>query len=122
MDKVLPPAADGYNPAAMSDTATAGGQTGVLIVAGVLAWATGEMGRAEGLLRSALERSGGVVMGAARRSRAPFWGTWPVPAVSGMRPLTGIGGPRQRFREEGARWAWRGPGTTKGCSPGTTAT
>ena len=57
VDAVLPPAADGYDPAAMSDDATAGGQTGVLIVAGVLALATGEMGRAQGLLRSALERS-----------------------------------------------------------------
>ena len=57
VDAVLPPAADGYDPAAMSEDATAGAQTGVLIVAGVLAFATGEMGRAEGLLRSALERS-----------------------------------------------------------------
>jgi predicted ATPase/DNA-binding NarL/FixJ family response regulator len=57
VDAVLPPAADGYDPAAMSEDATAGAQTGVLIVAGVLAFATGEMGRAQGLLRSALERS-----------------------------------------------------------------
>jgi predicted ATPase/DNA-binding NarL/FixJ family response regulator len=63
---VLPPAADGYDPAAVSDDATAAGQIGVLIVAGVLAWATGEMGRAQGLLRSALERSEG--RGDARRS------------------------------------------------------
>jgi predicted ATPase/DNA-binding NarL/FixJ family response regulator len=57
VDAVLPPATDGYDPAAMSDDATADGQAGVLIVAGILAWATGEMGRAEGLLRRALERS-----------------------------------------------------------------
>ncbi len=57
VDAVLPPAADGYDPAAMSEDATAGGQAGVLIVAGVLAFATGEMGRAQGLLRSALEHS-----------------------------------------------------------------
>jgi non-specific serine/threonine protein kinase len=41
----------------VSDDATAQARGGVLIVAGVLAWATGEMGRAQDLLRSALERS-----------------------------------------------------------------
>jgi predicted ATPase/DNA-binding CsgD family transcriptional regulator len=45
--------------AATSDDATEGAQIGVLIVAGVLAWATGEMSQAEGFLRSALERSEG---------------------------------------------------------------
>ena len=59
VDAVLPPAADGYDPAAMSEDATAGAQTGVLIAAGVLAFATGEMGRAQGRLVSALERSEG---------------------------------------------------------------
>jgi len=54
---VLPPAADAYDPAAMSEDATAGAHTGVLIVAGVLAFAMGEMGRAQGLLSIALERS-----------------------------------------------------------------
>jgi predicted ATPase/DNA-binding NarL/FixJ family response regulator len=57
VDVVLPLAADGYDPAAKSDDATAEAQTGVLIVAGVLAFATGEMDRAHGLLHSALERS-----------------------------------------------------------------
>jgi predicted ATPase/DNA-binding NarL/FixJ family response regulator len=57
VNAVLPPAADGYDPAATSDDTVAGAQTGVLIVAGVLAFATGEMGRAHGLLSSALERS-----------------------------------------------------------------
>jgi predicted ATPase/DNA-binding NarL/FixJ family response regulator len=56
VDAVLLQTADKYDPAAMSDDAAAGG---VLIVAGVLAWATGEMGRAEGFLRRALERSEG---------------------------------------------------------------
>jgi predicted ATPase/DNA-binding NarL/FixJ family response regulator len=56
VDAVLPPAGDDYDPAT-SEEATTGAQTGVLIVAGVLAFATGEMGRARGLLRSALERS-----------------------------------------------------------------
>jgi predicted ATPase/DNA-binding NarL/FixJ family response regulator len=57
VDAVLPPAAGGNDPAAMSDDAAADGQTSVLIVAGVLAFATGELGRAQGLLRYALERS-----------------------------------------------------------------
>jgi predicted ATPase/DNA-binding NarL/FixJ family response regulator len=57
VDAVLPPSADGFDAAAMSEDPAAGAQTGALIVAGVLAFATGEMGRAEGHLRSALERS-----------------------------------------------------------------
>ncbi len=39
--------------------ATAGGLDGVLIVGGILAWATGEFGRAQDLLLRALERSEG---------------------------------------------------------------
>jgi predicted ATPase/DNA-binding NarL/FixJ family response regulator len=67
VDTVLPLTADGYHPAAMSDDdTTAGGQAGVLIAAGVLAWATGEMGRAHEFLRHALERSEG--RGDARRA------------------------------------------------------
>jgi predicted ATPase/DNA-binding NarL/FixJ family response regulator len=57
VDAVLPSMAGGYDAATMSDDATARAQTGVLIAAGVLAFATGEMGRAEGLMRSALEHS-----------------------------------------------------------------
>ena len=102
MDAVLPPAADGYDPAAMSDDATAGGQAGVLIVAGVLAWATGEMGRAQGLLRSALERSEG--RGDARRAAfacaflghvARAGGEWDASADWHRRA-------EARFREEGS--------------------
>ncbi|HXW45202.1 MAG TPA: LuxR C-terminal-related transcriptional regulator [Streptosporangiaceae bacterium] len=59
VDAVLSAAQEGYDPAAVSADATPGDQTGLLIAAGVLAWATGEMGRAQGLLRSALERSEG---------------------------------------------------------------
>jgi predicted ATPase len=59
VDAVLPLTAAGYHPAAMSDDATADGQTNVLIVAGVLAFATGEMGRAHDFLRNGLERSEG---------------------------------------------------------------
>jgi non-specific serine/threonine protein kinase len=57
VDAVLPSMAGGYDAATMSDDAGARAQTGVLIAAGVLAFATGEMGRAQGLLRSALEHS-----------------------------------------------------------------
>jgi predicted ATPase/DNA-binding NarL/FixJ family response regulator len=57
VDAVLPQAADDDDPAAVSEDATAEAQTGALIAAGVLAFATGEMGRAQGLLRRALERS-----------------------------------------------------------------
>ncbi len=57
VDAVLPSMAGGYDAATMSDDATARAQTGVLIAAGVLAFATGEMGRAHDLLRSALEHS-----------------------------------------------------------------
>jgi predicted ATPase/DNA-binding CsgD family transcriptional regulator len=56
VDAVLLQTADEYDPAAMSDDAAVGG---LLVVAGVLAWATGEMGRAEDFLRRALERSEG---------------------------------------------------------------
>jgi predicted ATPase/DNA-binding NarL/FixJ family response regulator len=59
VDAVLPSTADGYDPAAMTDDASAGGQTGVLVVAGVLAWATGEMGQAQDFLLWALEHSEG---------------------------------------------------------------
>jgi len=57
VDAVLHPAADGYDPAVTSEDAAVGARTGLLIVAGVLAVATGEMGRAQGFLCSALERS-----------------------------------------------------------------
>jgi predicted ATPase/DNA-binding NarL/FixJ family response regulator len=66
LDAVLPLAAGRPDPAARSDDGTADGQVGVLIVAGILAWATGETGRAQDLLLSALERSQG--RGDARRA------------------------------------------------------
>ncbi len=102
VDAVLPPAADGYDPAAMSEDATAGAQTGVLIVAGVLAFATGEMGRAHGRLRSALERS--EKRGDARRAAfacaflghvARAGGEWDASADWHRRA-------EARFREEGS--------------------
>ncbi len=102
VDAVLPPAADGYDPAAMSDDATAAGQTGLLIVAGVLAWAMGEMGRAQALLRSALERSEGC--GDARRAAMAYaflghvaraGGEWKASADWHRRA-------EARFREEGS--------------------
>ena len=53
VDAVLP------STAAINDDAALEAQAGILIVAGVLAWATGQMGRAQSLLRSGLERSEG---------------------------------------------------------------
>jgi predicted ATPase/DNA-binding NarL/FixJ family response regulator len=102
VDAVLPPAADGYDPAIVSEDATAGAQTGVLIVAGVLAFATGEMGRAQGLLRRALERS--EKLGDARRAAfacaflghvARAGGEWDASADWHRRA-------EARFREEGS--------------------
>jgi predicted ATPase/DNA-binding NarL/FixJ family response regulator len=102
VDAVLPSAADGYDLAATSDDATADGQTGVLIVAGVLAWATGEMGRAQGLLLSALKRSEG--RGDARHAAmacaflghvARAGGEWDASADWHRRA-------EARFREEGS--------------------
>jgi predicted ATPase/DNA-binding NarL/FixJ family response regulator len=66
VDAVLHLTAGRHDPAVGSGDATAGGQAGVLIVAGILAWATGDTGRAQGLLLSALERSEG--RGDARRA------------------------------------------------------
>jgi predicted ATPase/DNA-binding NarL/FixJ family response regulator len=57
VDAVLSSTADGHDPTAISNDASARSRTGVLVVAGVLAWATGEMGHAQGLLRGALELS-----------------------------------------------------------------
>ncbi|HLN70794.1 MAG TPA: LuxR C-terminal-related transcriptional regulator [Streptosporangiaceae bacterium] len=102
VDAVLLQTADSYDLAAMSDDAAAGGQTGVLIAAGVLAFATGEMGRAQDLLRSALERSEG--RGNARRAAfacaflghvARAGGEWDASADWHRRA-------EARFREEGS--------------------
>jgi predicted ATPase/DNA-binding NarL/FixJ family response regulator len=65
VDMVLPLTTGRPDPAATSDDATADGQAGVLIAAGILAWATGDNDRAQGFLLSALERSEG--RGDARR-------------------------------------------------------
>jgi predicted ATPase/DNA-binding NarL/FixJ family response regulator len=66
VDAVLRRTADRSDRAAMSDAAAAGGQAAVLIVAGILAWARGDNGRAKGLLLSALQLSEG--RGDARRA------------------------------------------------------
>jgi predicted ATPase/DNA-binding NarL/FixJ family response regulator len=109
VDAVLPLAAGRYDQAAMSDDATAGGQTSVLIVAGVLAWATGEMGRAQGLLRSALERSEG--RGDARRTAmacaflghvARAGGEWDASADWHRRAEAGF---RDEGSTQGVAWA-----------------
>jgi len=54
---VLPLAVGMAGPAANGDDATAGGLDSVLTVGGILAWATGEAGRAQDLLLEALDRS-----------------------------------------------------------------
>jgi predicted ATPase/DNA-binding NarL/FixJ family response regulator len=57
VDRVLLLGTDQHDPIAMSDDATADGLAGVLIVAGALAWAAGESGRAQSFLLRALDRS-----------------------------------------------------------------
>jgi len=57
VDAVLPLTADRPDQAAINDADTAGGQASVLIVGGVLAWATGDHGRANDLLLNALQHS-----------------------------------------------------------------
>jgi non-specific serine/threonine protein kinase len=59
VDAVLPLAVRTDSPAADGDSATGGALDGVLIVAGILAWATGDAGRAQDLLLQVLERSQG---------------------------------------------------------------
>jgi predicted ATPase/DNA-binding NarL/FixJ family response regulator len=59
VDAVLSLATSKDEPAGHGDDATASGVGAVLIVGGVLAWATGETGRAQDLLHRALERSEG---------------------------------------------------------------
>lgn len=109
VDTVLPSAADGHDPAAMSNDITAGGQTSVFIVAGVLAWATGEMGRAQGFLRGALERSEG--RGDARRTAmacaflgnvARAGGEWDASADWHRRAEAGF---REGGSAQGVAWA-----------------
>jgi predicted ATPase/DNA-binding CsgD family transcriptional regulator len=57
VDRALSLGPGRHDPATVSDDAIADGLAGALIVAGVLAWATGEAGRAQDLLLLALERS-----------------------------------------------------------------
>ena len=59
MDAVLSLATGQDEPAGHGHDGTAGGLDGVLIVGGILAWATGDTGRAQDLLLRALERSEG---------------------------------------------------------------
>jgi non-specific serine/threonine protein kinase len=109
VDAVLRRTADRSDQAAMSDAAAAGGQASVLIVAGVLAWATGEFGRAQGLLLSALERSEG--RGDARRAAiacaflgnvARAGGEWEASAAWHRRAEAGF---REGGNAPGVAWA-----------------
>ena len=106
VDAVLPATAEDHT--GLSDAA-AGGQACALIVAGVLAWATGELGRAEGLLLSALERS--ERRGDARRAAiacaflgnvARAGGEWDASADWHRQAETGF---RKGGNAAGAAWA-----------------
>jgi predicted ATPase/DNA-binding NarL/FixJ family response regulator len=110
VDAALSLAADRHDPAAMSDDAAADGQVGVLVVAGVLAWGTGEMGRAQDLLHSALERSEG--RGDARHAAmacaflghvARAGGEWDASADWHRRAEAGF---RAGGSTQGVAWAW----------------
>jgi predicted ATPase/DNA-binding NarL/FixJ family response regulator len=109
VDTVLTPTADGYDPLAMGDDITVEAQAGVLIVAGVLAWATGEMGRAHGFLCGALERSEGrgdarhVAMACAFLGHvARAAGEWDVSADWHRRAEAGF---REGGHTNGVAWA-----------------
>jgi predicted ATPase/DNA-binding NarL/FixJ family response regulator len=109
VDAVLPLTADRSGQAAMSDAAAADGQAGVLVVGGVLAWATGHHGRAKGLLLSALQHSEG--RGDARRAAiscaflghvARAGGEWEASADWHRRAEAGF---REGGNTAGAAWA-----------------
>jgi predicted ATPase/DNA-binding NarL/FixJ family response regulator len=108
-DAVLPLTAARPDLAAISDSATADGPAGVLIVAGALAWATGDNGRAEDLLLSALERS--EERGDARRAAiacaflghvARAGGEWDMSADWHRRAEAGF---REGGNTQGVAWA-----------------
>ncbi len=111
VDSVLPLAADGYGAVAADDDAMAGSLAGVLIAAGVLAWATGEgeAGHAQDLLLRALERSQG--RGDTRRAAiacaflghaAREGGEWDASADWHRRAEAGF---RAGNNTQGAAWA-----------------
>jgi predicted ATPase/DNA-binding CsgD family transcriptional regulator len=109
VDMVLPLTAGLHGPAAMTDDALVDGQAGLLIAAGVLAWATGQMGRAQDVLLSALEVS--EERGDARRAAiacaflghvARAGGQWDASADWHRRAEAGF---RARGSAEGVAWA-----------------
>jgi non-specific serine/threonine protein kinase len=109
VDAVLPLTAGRCDPAARGDDAPAAGHASVLIVAGVLAWAAGEMGDAQDLLRRALEYSEG--RGDARRAAiacaflghvARAGGEWDASADWHRRAEAGF---REGGSTQGVAWA-----------------
>jgi non-specific serine/threonine protein kinase len=109
VDAVLPLTADRSDQAAINDADTAGGQASVLIVGGVLAWATGDHGRAKDLLLSALQHS--ERRGDARRAAiacaflgnvARAGGEWEVSADWHRRAEAGFG---EGGNTAGVAWA-----------------
>ena len=117
MDAVLSLATSKEGPAGHGNDVTAAGVDGVLIVGGILAWATGKQAVPRICCSGHLSAAKGVTICAARRSPAPFSGMLPAPAGSGMRRPTGISGRRRTSAREATRRAWRGLGTTLACSP-----
>jgi predicted ATPase len=122
VDRILSLGPGQHDPAAMGDDATADGLASVLIVAGVLAWATGEAGRAQDFLLRALERSEeradmrrAAIACAFLGHVARAGGEWDASADWHRRAEAG-------FRDGATRRGWHGRGTTLGCLPGTTAT
>ena len=107
VDEVL--TADRHDPATTDQDATAGALAGALLVAGILAWATGEAGRAQDLLLQALERTEG--RGDLRRAAiacaflghvARASGEWDTSADWHQRAEAGF---RARGNTQGVAWA-----------------
>jgi len=110
VDAVLRWTADRSDQPVMSDAAAAGGRASALIAGGVLAWATGDHGRAKDLLLSALQYSEG--RGDARRAAiacaflgnvARAGGEWEASADWHRRAEAGF---REGGNTPGVAWAW----------------
>jgi predicted ATPase/DNA-binding NarL/FixJ family response regulator len=109
VDEVLPLAMGTDSPPAGGDSATEGGLDGLLIMGGILAWATGDVGRAQDLLLRALERSEGrddvrraaiacAFLGHVARAR----GEWDASADWHQRAEAGF---RKGGNTQGVAWA-----------------
>jgi predicted ATPase/DNA-binding NarL/FixJ family response regulator len=109
VDTVLPLAMGKDSQAADGDSVTGGGLDGVLIAGGVLAWATGDAGRAQDLLLRELERSEGrddvrreAITCAFLGHVARVGGEWDVSADWHQRAEAGF---RKGGNTQGVAWA-----------------